>query len=142
LSDFHARSIETGQAVRVEQNGKQLAGTVQTILPEIQNGAIKLLVALEQPNDPLLRNKMRVDVNIVTEQRNGALIADSGAAFNGRGRQQAFLVHGGVARKTVVDIGASDGHSVEILGGARLGERIIVSDISTFKDVDSIRISN
>jgi HlyD family secretion protein len=142
LSDFHAHAIETGQAVRVEQNGKQLAGTVQTILPEIQNGAIKLLVVLAQPNDPQLRNKMRVDVNIVTEQKNGALIADSGAAFNGRGRQLAFLVDGGVARKAVVDIGASDGRSVEILGGARLGERIIVSDIGRFKDVDSIRISN
>jgi HlyD family secretion protein len=142
LSDFHARSIETGQEVRVEQNGKQLAGKILTILPEIQNGAIKLLVALEQPNDPLLRNKMRVDVNIVTEQKAGALIADNGAAFNGRGRQPAFLVRDGVARKGLVEIGAGDGQSVEIVAGARLGERIIVSDISRFKDVDSIRISN
>jgi HlyD family secretion protein len=142
LSDFHARAIETGQAVRVEQNGKQLAGKVQTILPEIQNGAIKLLVALEQPNDPLLRNKMRVDVNIVTEQKAGALVADSGAAFNGRGRQPAFVVRDGVARKVLVEIGASDGQSVEIVAGAQLGERIIVSDISRFKDADSIRIAN
>jgi HlyD family secretion protein len=142
LSDFHARAIETGQAVRIEQNGKQLAGTVQTILPEIQNGAIKLLVALELPHDPQLRNKMRVDVNIVTEQKAGALIVDSGAAFNGRGRQPVFLVRDGVARKGLVEIGAGDGRSVEIVAGARLGERIIVSDISRFKDVDSIRIAN
>lgn len=141
LSDFHARSLETGQAVRVEQNGKQLAGTVQTILPEIQNGAIKLLVALAQPNDPQLRNKMRVDVNIVTEQKTGALIVD-GAAFNGRGPQPAFLVQGGVARKGIVTIGASDGQSVEIVAGAKPGDRFIVSDISRFKDTDSIRIAN
>jgi HlyD family secretion protein len=142
LSDFHARSIELGQAVRIEQNGKLLAGTVENILPEIQNGVIKLLVALAQPNDPLLRNKMRVDVNIVTEQKTGALVADSGAAFNGRGRQQAFVVRGGVARKTQVEIGASDGQSVEIVAGAGLGERIIVSDTSRFKDADSVRVSN
>lgn len=142
LSDFHARALETGQAVRVEHNGKQLAGTLQTILPEIQNGAIKLLVALAQPNDPLLRNKMRVDVNIVTEQKAGALVADSGAAFNGRGRQPVFVLRDGVAYKTVVDLGASDGKSVEIVAGARLGERIIVSDVSRFKDVDSIRITH
>jgi HlyD family secretion protein len=142
LSDFHARSIELGQAVRIEQNGKLLAGTVENILPEIQNGVIKLLVALAQPNDPLLRNKMRVDVNIVTEQKTGALVADSGAAFNGRGRQQAFVVRGGVARKTQVEIGASDGQSVEIVAGAGLGERIIVSDTSRFKDADSVRVAN
>jgi HlyD family secretion protein len=142
LSDFHARSIEVGQAVRIEQNGKLLAGKVENILPEIQNGVIKLLVALEQPNDPLLRNKMRVDVNIVTEQKTGALVADSGAAFNGRGRQQAFVVRDGVARKTQVEIGASDGQSVEIVAGAGLGEHIIVSDTSRFKDADSVRISH
>jgi HlyD family secretion protein len=142
LSDFHARSLETGQAVRVEQNGKQLAGTVQTILPEIQNGAIKLLVALAQPHDPQLRNKMRVDVNIVTEQKTGALIIDGGAAFNGRGPQPAFLVRDGVARKGLVNIGAGDGQSVEIVAGARPGDRFIVSDISRFKDADSIRIAN
>jgi HlyD family secretion protein len=141
LSDFHARSIELGQAVRIEQNGKLLAGTVENILPEIQNGVIKLLVALAQPNDLLLRNKMRVDVNIVTEQKAGALVADSGAAFNGRGRQTAFVVRDGVARKTQVEIGAGDGQSVEIVAGAGLGERIIVSDTTRFKDADSIRIS-
>jgi HlyD family secretion protein len=141
VSDFHARALEAGQAVRVEQNGKQLAGKVQTILPEIQNGAIKLLVALDQPNDPQLRNKMRVDVNIVTEQKTAALIVDSGAAFNGRGRQAAFLVRDGVARKSIVELGAGDGHAVEIVAGARLGDRFIVSDITGFKDADSIRIA-
>jgi HlyD family secretion protein len=141
VSDFHARALEAGQAVRVEQNGKQLAGKVQTILPEIQNGAIKLLVALDQPNDPQLRNKMRVDVNIVTEQKTAALIVDSGAAFNGRGRQAAFLVRDGVARKSIVELGAGDGQAVEIVAGARLGDRFIVSDITGFKDADSIRIA-
>ena len=142
LSDFHARALETGLAVRVEQNGKQLAGKVQTILPEIQNGAIKLLVALDQPNDAQLRNKMRVDVNIVTEQKAGALVVDTGAAFNGRGPQAAFVVADGVARKRTVDFGASDGRAIEIVAGAKAGERIIVSDISRFKDADSIRIAN
>ncbi len=142
VSDFHARALEAGQAVRVEQNGKQLAGKVQTILPEIQNGAIKLLVALDQPHDPQLRNKMRVDVNIVTEQKSGALVIDGGAAFNGRGRQAAFVVRDGVARKRTVELGASDGQAVEIVAGARLGDRLIISDITRFKDADSIRIAN
>lgn len=141
LSDFHAHAIGTEQAVRVEQNGQQLAGRVLTILPEIQNGTIKLLVALDQPSHPQLRNKMRVDVNIVTEQKSGALIVDSGAAFNGSGRQPAFVVRDGVATKRIVELGSSDGKSVEIVSGARLGERLIVSDTSRFKDADSVRIS-
>lgn len=144
LSDFHARLLAAGQAVRVEQNGTVLAGTVHTILPEIQNGTIKLLVDLAEPRNPQLRNKMRVDVNVVTERKAGVLVVDGGAAFNGRGRQPAFAVQdgGAVARKTVLELGASDGKVIEVVAGARAGERFIVSDTSAFKDLDSIRIAH
>jgi HlyD family secretion protein len=141
VSDFHARMLAAGQAVRVEQNGELLAGRVHTILPEIQNGTIKLLVDLEQPHDAHLRNKMRVDVNIVTDRKAGVLVIDNGAAFNGKGRQPAFAVEGGAARKTLLTLGASDGKVVEVVAGAHAGERFIVSDTSAFKDLDNIRIS-
>jgi HlyD family secretion protein len=142
LSDFHARLLAAGQPVRVEQNGEVLAGRVHTILPEIQNGTIKLLVDLEQPHNPQLRNKMRVDVNIVTDRKANVMVIDSGAAFNGKGRQPAFRVADGAARKTQLELGASDGKVVEVAGGAGPGERFIVSDTSAFKELDSIRISH
>lgn len=141
LSDFHARLLTPGQAARVEHNGEVLAGTVHTILPEIQNGTIKLLVDLAQPGHKLLRNKMRVDVGIVTERRAGTLVIDSGPAFNGRGRQPAWAVRDGVARKTTLELGSSDGKLVEIIAGAGAGERFIVSDTAPYKELDSIRIS-
>ena len=141
LSDFHARLLVPEQKVRVEQNGEVLAGRVHTVLPEIQNGTVKLLVDLDQPHNPLLRNKMRVDVNIVIDQKTGTLVLDAGAAFNGSGAQPAFAVLGGVARKTTLQLGGGDGKLVEVLSGARPGERFIVSDTRAFKDLDSIRIT-
>jgi HlyD family secretion protein len=142
LSDFHARQLAAGQLVRVEQNGEVLAGRVHTILPEIQNGTIKLLVDLEQPHNPHLRNKMRVDVNIVTDRKENVLVIDSGAAFNGKGSQPVFRVADGAATRTLIELGSSDGKLVEVIKGARPGERFIVSDTSAFKDLDNIRISN
>jgi HlyD family secretion protein len=142
LSDFHARLLAAGQPVRVEQNGEVLPGRVHTILPEIQNGTIKLLVDLEQPHNPQLRNKMRVDVNVVTDRRPNVLVIDSGAAFNGKGRQPVFAVRDGTAHKTTLELGASDGKVVEVLKGAQPGERFIVSDTSNFRDLDNIRIAH
>jgi HlyD family secretion protein len=140
LSDFHARAIEAGQQVTVTQNGRRIGGQVATVLPEIQNGAIKLLVTLAAPHDPQLRNKMRVDVDIVTANKADTLLVDAGDAFNGRGPQTAFVVDGGVARKRTIEIGAGDGQAVEIVNGARLGERLIVSSLERFKDADSVRL--
>jgi len=142
LSDFHARILSPGQAVRIEQGKETLSGKVQTVLPEIQNGTIKLLVTLDQPNHPLLRNKMRVDVNIITDHKQGALVADAGPAFNGKGRQQVYVIRDGVARKTDLEIGSGDGKAVEIVQGAQRGDRLIVSDTTNFKQHDSIRITN
>jgi HlyD family secretion protein len=141
LSDFHSRSLEPGQLVRIEQGQERLAGRVQTVLPEIQNGVVKLLITLERPDHPILRNKMRVDVNIVTDLRRGVLLADSGPAFNGKGRQAVWIVAGGVARKTELEIGAGDGKAVEILAGARAGDQLVVSDPKTFKEHDTITIN-
>jgi HlyD family secretion protein len=141
LSDFHARALGAGQKVLVEQGSVKLEGEVQTVLPEIQNGTVKLLVTLAQPSHPMLRNKLRVEVNILTEQKKNTLLADYGPAFNGRGPQDIFVVRDGVARKTTLDIGASDGKSVEILSGARAGDRLIISSTSNYKERDSIRVA-
>jgi HlyD family secretion protein len=142
VSDFHARLLAPGQHVRVEQNGEVLAGRVHTVLPEIQNGTVRLLVDLDKPDSPLLRNKMRVDVNVVTAQKKNVLVLDSGAAFNGSGRQAAFAVEGGLARRTTLQLGGGDGRLVEVVQGARQGERYIVSDTKAFASLDTIRITD
>jgi len=142
LSDFHARALDPGQAVLVEQGNVKLKGMVQTILPEIQNGTVKLLVVLDEPHHAMLRNKLRVEVNIITEQKKNTLLVDAGPAFNGRGPQDVFVVRDGVARKTTLDIGAGDGKVVEILQGARAGDRLITSDTSRYQDRDTVRIDH
>jgi HlyD family secretion protein len=142
VSDFYARYLSSGQLVRIGYSGQTLLGRVQTVLPEIQNGTISLLVSLDKPDSAILRNKLRVDVNIVTEQKTGTLVADSGPAINGRGRQDVFVVDGSIARKKQLDIGVGDGNAVEIVSGAKVGDRLIVSDVSRYKHLDSIRVSN
>ena len=142
VSDFYARYLEPGQAVRVSYSGQAMAGRVQTVLPEIKDGTVTLIVALAKPDDALLRNRLRVDAFIVTALKADALIADSGPAFNGKGRQEVFLVSGNEARKVPVDVGLVDGHSVEIVSGARAGDQLVASDMSRWRDLDRIRISN
>jgi HlyD family secretion protein len=141
LSDFHASLLASGQAVRIVQNGASLDGTIHTVLPEIQNGTIKLLVDLARPHDAMLRNKMRVDVHVVTARRANVLVLDSVGAFNGRGAQEAFAVRDAVATKTMLTLGASDGRVVEVATGAREGDAFIVSSTSSFKDHATFRIT-
>ena len=141
VSDFYAHYLSAGQQVRVVYSGQVLLGEVQTVLPEIQNGTVSLLVALAEPSNPLLRNKLRVDTNIITEQKADALIANNGPAFSGRGRQEIYVVQGDVAEKRIIDVGLGDGQAVEIISGAIAGEQLIVSDVSRYKHLNSFRVS-
>jgi HlyD family secretion protein len=142
VSDFYARYLEPGLAVRVVANGQALSGRVQTILPEIKDGTVTLVVALDKPDHPLLRNRLRVDAYVVTAQKGEALVADAGPAFNGKGRQEVFVLEGNGARRAPVEIGLTDGESVEILSGAKAGDKLIASDMSRYRDLEYIRISN
>lgn len=141
VSDFYARYLAPGQRVRVGYSGQVLPGQVQTILPEISNGTVTLMVALDEPGNPVLRNRLRVDASIVTDQKADALVAATGPAFNGKGLQDVYVINDGVARKRRLDIGLGDGDSVEILSGTRAGDRLIVSDTARFKHLDSIRVT-
>lgn len=140
VSDFYARHLAPGQAVRVEYSGQVLAGQVQTVLPEIQNGTVKLIVSLAQANHPALRHKLRVETNIIIAQKEQALVVDVGAAINGQGRQEVFVIEGGQAVKRQLSFGVGNGKTVELVAGAQAGSKIIVSDVSKFKHLDSFRV--
>lgn len=141
VSDFYARYLNAGQKVKVEYSGQVLLGEVQTILPEIQNGTVKLIVSLEQANHPLLRHKLRVDINIITDQKANSLIVDAGPAINGKGRQEIFVLENGKAIKKTIDIGLGDTKVMEIIHGAKVGDQLIISDVSRFKHLSSFRVS-
>lgn len=140
VSDFFARYLKEGQTVRVEYSGQILKGEVQTILPEIQNGTVKLFVSLEQANHPLLRHKLRVETNIVTDKKEQALIVDLGVAINGKGRQEVFVLEKGLAVKRTVEIGLGDAKVTEVIQGAQVGEQIVISDVSRFKHLNQFRV--
>ena len=140
VSDFYARYLSAGQRVRVLYSGLDLAGEVHIILPAIQNGSLKLLVNLAEPTHAMLRNQLRVDVHVITEEKAGVLLADTGPAINGQGRQEVFVIANLEAEKRTLDFGLGDGTAVEVRAGAAVGDRIIVSDVSRYKHLARIRL--
>lgn len=141
VSDFYARYLSPGQAVRVEYSGQVLQGEVQTVLPEIQNGTVKLLVSLAQANHPSLRHKLRVETNIITEQKEKSLVVEAGPAINGKGKQDVYVLAKGQAIKKSLNFGITDGKRVEVLNGLQAGDKIIISDVAKYQHLASFRVN-
>lgn len=140
VSEIHATRVVVGLPVKVKVNEDYLAGTVASILPTIENGIISLQVSLTDKSSRLLRSNLRVDVFIITAQKENALRIKKGQFVNGEGDQEVFVIRDGVAYKTPARIGLASFDQYEVVDGLAEGEEVIISDTRDFIHMQEIRI--
>src|SRR5262245_21315486 len=140
ISDVHAAQIRAGQPVTVRLGEQPLPGTVSKVHPQVENGIVRLEVALQQPDHPLLRPNLRVDVDIISEHREGTLTVRRGSVITEGGGQALFKVRGNVAVRRNVRLGLTNLDRTEILDGLDAGDEIILSDMSDYAHRKEIHI--
>jgi len=140
LSDFYATQISEGLPVSVETSAFQLEGTVQSILPTVENGAMKLIIELIDPAAAGLRPQLRVNVDVVTGFAADTLKIKKGLGITGGGRQQLYRVIDGIAYRTSVQLGLGNRDYVEVISGLAEGDKIIISDNAEFKHLAQLEV--
>ena len=140
VSDVHAGRVTAGLPVLVKINDQTLEGTVRTVLPTIQNGAMTVQVSLVNPSSPFLRSNLRVDALIVTDRKARAVRLKRGPYAAGSGRQSVFVVRGDRAVRTPVEIGVTSFDQVEVVRGLQPGDEAVISDMSDYSRLQEVRI--
>jgi len=140
ISDVHAARIRAGQPVMVRIGESSLAGTVSKVHPKVENGIVRLEVALQQPAHPLLRPNLRVDVHIISERREHTLTVRRGSVLAMDGGHALFRVRGHEASRQSVTLGITNFERTEILEGLEEGDEVILSDMSDYANRKEIRI--
>lgn len=140
LSDVHANVLRPGMAVRVRLGERALPGTVAAVEPSVQGGVVSFRVALDDPSDAALRPNLRVDVEVLTEQRVGVLRVARGPGLTGLGEQDVFVVESGEARRRSVRLGVASYEHIEVVEGLQEGEEVLVSDTSAFATARRLRL--
>ena len=97
-------------------------------------------VALAERAHPSLRPNLRVEVFIVTDHRDRALRVRKGSSTSGDGVQQVFVVRGDLAVRTRVRFGVASFDFVEALEGLSAGDEVVVSDMTDYQRLSSIRL--
>ena len=140
-SDRNAEKIIEGMPVMVRINRKKLNGIVSSILPSVENNTVKFVVALDDPSDEALRPNMRVEIFMITDQKESAIRVVNGPAFKGNSIEKIFVLlnHEEAIRKDV-RIGLSNIEYVEILSGLDPGDKIIVSNMDAYEHLETIKL--
>jgi HlyD family secretion protein len=141
VSDVYAQKVKIGQRVIAKINEIKLLGTILSIEPTIQNGIITFLVDLDESDSNVLRQNLKTELFIITESKEKVLRVNNTAIFNGKQSCSIFVVEGNVAKKRTVRIGASNFDFVELIGDIKAGDKIIITDMDEYKNVDRVEIN-
>lgn len=142
-SDRYADLVKPGMPARVRINKTNLPATILSISPAVANNTIEFIVQLEEEDHPELRPNMRVEVFIISNQKEDVLKIANGPAFSGAVEQEVFVLRGEQAIKEKIRVGLTNSDFVEIQSSTlKEGDRVIVSDMKAFDHLDVIELKN
>lgn len=130
VPEFEASLVRKGQPVTVTVPGlpgKKFAGKVDRFSYALDKASKTMLVEADLPNPQLeLRPGMYATVAVGVEHHEGVLLLPAGAVLMEKAGASVFVNAGGMAKKTPVKTGFSDGAMVEVSEGLTGNETVIV----------------
>ncbi len=142
ISDTYAEQMKVGMVVLIRINDQIIRGTLINVRPSVQNNVLQFDISLNSKNTSLLRPNLKVEVYPITAIHTGIIRVANGPAFKGAEVQDLFVLRkDGKAERRTVKIGLSNFDFVEIKEGVRVGERVIITDLSTYKNVNELTIN-
>ena len=138
-ADRYSDLVKPGMPVRVRVNKTNLPANVVSISPAVANNTIEFIVQLEEDNHPELRPNMRVDVFVISSEKENILRVANGPGFTGAVQQDIYVIRGEKAEKEKIKVGLTNIDFVEIQSATiKEGDRVIISDMKDFDHLDVI----
>jgi len=143
VPDAFARDIAIAMAAEIRSGAKTFSGRVRSVSPEVVEGNVAARLEFVGQRPDGLRQNQRLSARILIEERPDVLKVERGPFLEqGGGNIAYFLGDDGVAERRPIRTGAISLDAVELLGGAKLGDQIIVTGADMFKDAQRIRVAD
>jgi len=135
------RDLAAGMAADIEGDGQRWQGSVSAVSPQVVDGQVVTRVRFTGDKPRGLRQNQRMSVRIVIDQRENVLMVDRGTFMDEDG-PFAYVVHGSIAQRQPVRVGAASLQKVQILEGLWVGEQVVVSGADAFNDAERVVITH
>jgi HlyD family secretion protein len=142
ISDNFLSELQEGMPAIIKINETQLRGKVTHIYPSIQNNIAQFDIGLDSQHTKLLRPNLKVDVFLVTSSKANVMRVANGAAFKGSSPMDIFVVQQGKALRRKIKTGMSNFDFIELMDNISPGDKVIISDMKKYENVDEITIIN
>ena len=142
VPDSFARDLAIGMAAEIRAGNATFAGRVRSVSPEVVDGNVATRLEFGEQRPAGLRQNQRLTARILIEERPNVLEIERGPFVDQGGGNYAYFVEDGVAERRPIRIGAVSLDAVEILAGAKEGDRIVTSGSDAFGNAQRVRIAD
>lgn len=142
VPESFARDLAIGMPAELRgTSGARWPAELSAIAPEVVNGEVtgRLRFSGAQPEG--LRQNQRLSARIVLGTRRNVLMVERGPFLEQGGGRSAYVLDGSSAVRHPISTGTSSLDAVEITGGLKAGDRVVVSGSDLFGDAERVRIS-
>jgi len=145
ISEFYAEQIWQGMTAEFESASQIFSGQIDSVYSGETQGVLKLSMKLSpnsQANQKLLRQKQRLDIQLVTGEIADTLLIEKGPFVNGSGNSDVYVITKDTAIKNSITLGASNREYYQVKEGLEEGSEVIISDTRIFNGVSKIRVDS
>ena len=141
VPESFARDLAIGMPAQLTGGGNTYPAEVSAVSPEVVSGEVTARLRFTGDAPPGLRQNQRLGVRVLLDTRENVLMVERGPFIDQGGGRFAYVMDGSTAVRTPVQTGATSLGAVEIVAGAKEGDRIVVSGGDQFGDAERVKIN-
>ena len=142
IAETQAKDVQIGQKATVDTRNGIVNGHVSRIDPSVINGTVTVDVLIDDPLPVGARPDLSVDGTITLENLSDVLYV--GRPVHGQSDSTIGIFKlvddGDEATRVNVKLGRSSVNTIEIVSGLKVGDKVILSDMSAWDNFDRIRL--
>ena len=141
IADTYGDRVAAGGRAIVKIGNEKLEGIVSSVTPLSKNGVISFTVQLVEDNHKRLRSGLKTDVYVMNAVKEDVMRIANASYYVGRGEYELFVQDSDneiIKRK--VQLGDSNFEYVEVVSGLQPGDKVVVSDMSNYKNKSKLKV--
>ena len=142
IAETQAKDVMPGQKATIDTRNGIVNGHVSRVDPSVINGTVTVDVTIDDPLPPGARPDLSVDGTITLENLRDVLYV--GRPVHGQADSTIgifkIIEDGSEAVRVNVKLGRSSVNTIEILQGLKIGDKVILSDMSAWDNFDRVRL--
>jgi HlyD family secretion protein len=141
VPETYVADIGLGMTAEVNVGTAVTTGKLSALSPEVVKNQVLARVRFNGAQPPGLRQSQRVTARLLIDEKPNVLMVQRGPFVESEGGRYAYLLRDGMAIRTPIKMGATSVSAVEILGGLKQGDKVIIAGTETFENAERISIN-